>query len=77
MWHAHSVPNSMAGTFPGFLHKAKETRKYIFPPPLGLVSKSTQLESLKQGAWPDIFFKSYMLLDNNHFFNTAEKFKGT
>lgn len=57
--------------------QSKRDWKVYFPQPLAPLSKSTQLESLNQEAWPDIFFKSYVLLDNNHFFNTAEKFKGT
>lgn len=30
-WHAHCVPNGIAGTFPGFLHKTKETETCAFP----------------------------------------------
>lgn len=63
----------ISGSFPGFLCKAKETWKGVFLLPLAPPPKPTQLESLNQEMCPDTFCKSYVLLDNNHLFNTAEK----
>lgn len=47
--------------------RSQKPWRSVFPLPLVPPPKPTQLESLNWESCPDIFCKSYMLLDSNHF----------